>query len=57
VAPARGWRLTAHLRNLTAHLRNHTAHLRNHTGHLRNHTGPVCTALLTGRTAVTPLDS
>ena len=43
MAPAWGWRHTAHLRNLTAHLRNHT--------------GPVCTALLTGRTAMTPLDS
>ena len=43
MAPAWGWR--------------HTAHLRNHTAHLRNHTGPVCTALLTGRAAVTPLDS
>ncbi len=57
MAPAWGWRRTAHLRNRTAHLRNRTAHLRNHTAHLRNHTGPVCTALLTGRTAVTPLDS
>jgi hypothetical protein len=43
VAPAWGGLPTAHLRNLTAHLRNLT--------------GPVCTALLTGRTTVTPLDS
>jgi hypothetical protein len=40
MAPAPGWRLTGHLRNLTRHLRNLTR--------------PVCTAVLTGRAAVTP---
>jgi len=45
VAPARGWRHTPLLGN-------HSAHLGNHSAHLRNLTGPVCTAVLTGRTAV-----
>jgi hypothetical protein len=57
VAPAWGWRHTGHLRNLDGHLRNLDGHLRNLAGHLRNLAGPVCSALLTGRTAVTPLDS
>jgi hypothetical protein len=43
VAPGRGWRHTAHLRNLSAYLRNLT--------------GSGCAAVYTGRTAVTSLDS
>jgi hypothetical protein len=40
-----------------AHLRNLTGLVCNPTVYLRNLTGPGCTAVLTGRTAVTPLDS